>query len=176
MTQPSLDGFIAAVREYCSLAEGDQSLSPQDLWRVRELLLRLIFNMPSVERAPHGVDFDGARPDDIKYATVLKRFSGIRFNSYRVVFDPYDFEAEDEPVVSMLSDDLADIYRDLAEGLNNFENGHPDDACFDWSQSYRSHWARHALNALAAIEINRTDNYEDVEQADAHEPPPSASV
>jgi hypothetical protein len=56
-----------------------------------------------------------------------------------------------------LADDLADIYRDLAEGLSNAEQGHMEDACFDWAQSYQSHWARHAVNALGAIEIYRTD-------------------
>ena len=32
----------------------------------------------------------------------------------------------------------------------------------DWAHSYRIHWARHATNALSAIEIYRTDNFKRV--------------
>ena len=162
MNTPVLDEFIAAVREFCALAEQEGALDETDLWAVRSLLLRLIFHVPAADAAPHGTGFDGAKPDDAAYQRISERFRKFAFNFYRVVFDPHDFEATDEPVVGMLSDDLADIYRDLAEGLSNHEQGHIDEACFDWSFSYRSHWARHALNALSAIEIYRTDGYKDV--------------
>lgn len=104
------------------------------------------------------VDHDGSRPDGEQYAKVARRFAGFPFNVYRVVFDPHDLDAVDEPVTSTLSDDLADIYRDLAEGLNNADQGHLNDACFDWSTSY-SHWGRHTMSALSAIEVYRMDNY-----------------
>jgi hypothetical protein len=164
MNNPSAEGFQAAAEEFCAMARREESLTKSDLWCLRELLVRLIFHIPAVESCPHGADFDGKRLDDEEYARAVKRFSGLPFNFYRVVFDPHDLEANDEPVTGMLADDLADIYRDLAEGLDNARAGHIADACSDWSESYMSHWSRHAVNALASIEIYRTNNYERVEQ------------
>lgn len=158
MISPHLDEFISAAGEFCSLAEKEEPLDESDLWKIRSLLLRLIFHIPAVDVAPHGTGFEGSRPDNVTYERVVRRFSGFPFNLYRVVFDPHDFEATDEPVMGLLSDDLADIYRDLAKGLSNHAQGHRDDACFDWSHSYRHHWARHAVNALAAIEIHRIEH------------------
>jgi hypothetical protein len=90
-------------------------------------------------------------------------------------FDPHDFEAKDEPVVGLLSDDLADICRDLSEGLSSAKSGHIKEACFEWSQSYRTHWSRHAVSALAAIELYRTDNCEIIEQCGPENPIPSGT-
>lgn len=164
MNAPSVEAFQSAAEEFCAMSEGDRQLTRDDLWRFRELLIRLIFHIPAVESHQHGADFEGRRIGDEEFGRAVKRFGELPFNFYRVVFDPHDFEATDEPVTGMLADDLGDIYRDLAEGLDNARKGHIDDACSDWAQSYMSHWARHAVNALAAIEIYRTDNYERVEQ------------
>lgn len=163
MNAPSVEGFQSAAEEFCTMAEMERPLTKNDLWRFRELLIRLIFHIPAVDAHQQGADFDGQRIGDEEFGKAVRRFSVFPFNFYRVVFDPHDFDAKEDPGVGMLADDLGDIYRDLAEGLDNAKNGHLDDACFDWSQSYRYHWARHAVNALAAIEIYRTDNYERVE-------------
>lgn len=163
MISPLLNEFVNAAREFCFLAEQDVPLNEPDLWKIRELLLRLIFHIPAVELAPRGTDFDGVETDRVEYARISKRFEAFAFNSYRFVFDPHDLESVDEPVMGMLSDDLADIYRDLAIGLSNVDQKHLDEACFDWSFSYRSHWARHAVNALAAIELYRTDHCKNID-------------
>jgi hypothetical protein len=164
MKAPPVDEFQSAAEQFCALASNDSPLGLTDLWVIRELLLQLIFHVPAVEDHVHGADFNGRGIDDDEFGRAVGRFAKLPFNFYRVVFDPHDFEAEDEPVTGMLADDLADIYRDLQEGVDNAANGHLDDACFDWCQSYSSHWARHAVNALGAIEIYRTDNNERVEQ------------
>jgi hypothetical protein len=166
MTPPSVEEFAQAAREFCSFAEEEQQVESRDIWKIRQWLIQLIYHIPAVEKATHGSSHEGRGPDASTYARVLKRFGCLPFDLYRVVFDPHkidDSDDSDEPVMGMLSDDLADIYRDLAEGLSNAELGHMDDACSDWHFSYRSHWARHAVSALMAIEIGRTDSYEDAE-------------
>ncbi|MES2439524.1 MAG: DUF5063 domain-containing protein [Verrucomicrobiota bacterium] len=163
MNHSTIDGFVNAAREYCELAEQDNNVTASDLGTVRELLLRLIYHIPAIEKAPHSAEFDGLGPDDSNYLRIAKRFSGFSFNFYSVIFDPHAITPPDEPVMCMLSDDLADIYRDLAQGLDNANKGHLAEACFDWSHSYKYHWARHAVNALMAIEIRRTDNNDEVE-------------
>jgi hypothetical protein len=158
MKEPSIEEFRKAAEEFCKLAAAEKPVTIGDLWLIRGLLLRLIFHISAVEAHQHRADFDGLRLDGAELHRSVERFGSFPFNLYRVVFDPHDFDATDEPATGMLADDLSDIYRDLHEGLNGARNHHLNDACFDWAHSYTHHWARHAVNALAAIEIYRTDN------------------
>ncbi|MEM7386364.1 MAG: DUF5063 domain-containing protein [Verrucomicrobiota bacterium] len=158
MNAPTVEAFRAAAEAFCLIAQGKEPLDHRDLYRLRELLLQLIFHVTAVENHPHDRQREGKPLRDDAFGQAVERFSHFPFNLYRVVFDPHDFEADDEPVTGMLSDDLADIYRDLAPGLDNARSGHLDDACFDWSESYRCHWSHHAVNALKAIESFRMDH------------------
>ena len=155
MATASLVEFRLAAEEFCGLAEAGRPLVAADLWRIRGLLLRLLLHIPAVEKHPQGVATTGRRPGEAEFGRALHRFGDFPFRFYRVVFDPHDLEAEDEPVMGMLADDLADIYRDLAEGLDQARQGNLEAACFDWCLSYRTHWARHAVHALTAIELYR---------------------
>jgi hypothetical protein len=70
---------------------------------------------------------------------------------YRSV-DPFPIESEDEPSVGSLADDLADIWRDVTEGLLALEIGSPEaDVIFHWRYLLDVHWGRHAVDALAAL-------------------------
>lgn len=167
MKDPSVGEFCLAAEQFCEIAACEAPVTIEDLWSIRELLLRLIFHIPAVEAHQHSAEFDGHRMNAERYDKAMRRFSELPFNLYQIAFDPHDFSADDQLVMGMLADDLADIYRDLAEGLDNFRQGHPDDACFDWSQSYSFHWARHAVHALTAIELYRTDHQARVGRAKA---------
>lgn len=156
VTRPSIDAFVATVREFVGLVDSDL---PVELFDVRRLLLLLQFHITAVETAPHAADSDGIRPDDDSYRRAVGRFGGLGFDFYRVVFDPHHLDATEDPVFGNLSDDLADIYRDLADGLSMAEAGHIVDACREWSFSYQAHWARHASHALVAIELYRTEHF-----------------
>lgn len=74
------------------------------------------------------------------------------FQYYRVVFNPFDFDATDEPVTGDLHDDLADIYGDLWHGLQAHQSGEVGEALFLWADSYFFHWGHHATSALYAID------------------------
>ena len=156
---PSVESFVECAREFCSLAEASRTFGASELWRVRSVLLQLLYHMPAIETSPQAAEHDGLRPDDDTYRRISTRFAAAPFNFYRVVFDPHDFDATDEPVTGMLSDDLGDIYRDLSQGLSSADSGHLEDACFEWTLSYRTHWARHAVQALSAIETFRLERY-----------------
>jgi hypothetical protein len=66
---------------------------------------------------------------------------------YWQVFDP---TKDSEAIHGSLADDIADIYRDIKEGLGLQD---PDitlqrDAIWSWRLGYYSHWGQHAINAL----------------------------
>ena len=156
MNRPSINTFVDVVREFVALVDSDHAV---ELFTVRRLLLVLQFHITAVETAPHAAAFDGTRPDEASWRRAFGRFGGLGFDFYRVVFDPHDLDATDEPVFGHLSDDLADIYRDVAHGLSMADAGYIEDACREWSSSYQFHWARHASHALAAIELYRTEHF-----------------
>ena len=58
------------------------------------------------------------------------------------------------PVAGSLSDDLADIWRDLKLGLLAMESDAADrsaDIAWHWRFSFESHWAQHAAGAIGGL-------------------------
>ena len=54
-----------------------------------------------------------------------------------------------------LADDLADIYRDVKNGLVAEQAGaaaRPNDVLWTWRFAFESHWATHAADALRALQ------------------------
>lgn len=75
-----------------------------------------------------------------------KKFGDHRF--YWAVFNPYEVSS---PVACDLGDDLADIYRDIKDGLVAFNKGDATESLWHWQNSFRSHWGSHLVNAIRAI-------------------------
>ncbi len=163
MCPPDLRDFLTVARSFCALAEQDipDTQDETDLWRIRELLLQLMHHIPAVDAAPRFGAGEIVKTDDASYARAVSRFSGFVFNLHRAVFDPHDLESE-EPTLALLSDHLADIYRDLSNGLGHADQGNIEAACLAWSFSYQVHWGRHAVSAFMAIELYRINEYKDV--------------
>jgi Domain of unknown function (DUF5063) len=72
--------------------------------------------------------------------------------AYRKVFDP--FASDDGSVTTTLSDDLADIYCDLQEGLLHMPTNSdvvPRSTIWQWKFNMQIHWGRHAVSALNAL-------------------------
>ena len=78
------------------------------------------------------------------------------YDAYSFVFDPYDLGSE--AGTAKLSDDLADIYRELDEGLALFDAGRTGEAVWQWRFTFDSHWGRHAAHAIYALHILRIDH------------------
>lgn len=69
---------------------------------------------------------------------------------YWEVFDPP--EGEQSPDARLLSDDLADIHRDIDEGLAHYREATADnDAVWTWRFTFEHHWGAHAASAIRAI-------------------------
>ncbi len=57
----------------------------------------------------------------------------------------------EEPGIGSLSDDIADIYRDVVSGLVEFESGRRAEALWEWGFNFRHHWGAHATGAIRAV-------------------------
>lgn len=72
---------------------------------------------------------------------------------YWCVFEPFEPEKPDS-IVGSISDDLADIWRDLRADLTEIDSGKATsitDAVWHWRFSFETHWAQHAAGAIVAL-------------------------
>lgn len=69
---------------------------------------------------------------------------------YWEVFDP---TKDSEAIRGSLADDIADVYRDIKEGLGcqDLDLALQGDAIWEWRVGFYSHWGKHAIDALRTI-------------------------
>ena len=135
--------------EFCSLIEQtgikEQTFSDR-LSRILAELVYAVLRIPDDGLADAGAEnYERRDYDEIRAA-----LPQLPFQHYREIFDAFDWE-DDEPVVGDLYDDLADIYRDLSEGLFIHQHVSNTEAERYWRQSFRYHWGEHATSALRAL-------------------------
>src|SRR5689334_392569 len=121
--------FAAAAEAFILLVDSSAALPPVEF--VHELEHRIVDlyaaaltlepGEPSEEDLPPRVSDDEVRA---VYGHVSAKLGD--FNFYSLIFDP--FEPGEKPVDTSLADDIADIYRDVREGLDAFREGHVSDA------------------------------------------------
>ncbi len=151
----AVDRFILLVREYCCWAEGQALPSEEEAKRATGLLARLYaaaLELPSIEPQSDELG-EGVSDDELQ--RVCKRFASLPFQYYFEIFNPVAAPPE-EAVLGDLCDDLADIYRDLKDGLAMLEGGSERDAIFHWKTHFEFHWGRHTTSALHALHCYRT--------------------
>lgn len=100
-------------------------------------------------------------PTTAEWEAVYRRMSALPFQHYSCV-EPGAEDAEDLGVGD-LHDDLADIWRDVREGLEHWRAGRPGDALFHWHSLFRVHWGAHAADALRELHARLRGHHEGAE-------------
>jgi hypothetical protein len=149
-----VEAFIDAARGYCSLIEAVDALTRgQFVWEVGERLTRLYaaaYELPRIDPTGAGETKDPV--SDAERLAVARRLRETlgELDHYRRVYDPFD--RSDSAFEGSLSDDLADIYRDVDQGLRALASDTPQtDVVWGWRESFGHHWGIHAGAALYAI-------------------------
>jgi len=154
---PPVLEFRGLAFKYCALIE-----SHRELTRLKFLKMCLDLLPDLYKKALVLPRFEPTRESlperSIKHDEWADLFGSIRerlgkYDSYREVFDPI-FPEQDDPTQSSLADDLADIYRDLKNGLIYWDMVSPtryEDAVWEWSFNFACHWGQHLTSALRAI-------------------------
>ena len=125
--------------------------------KIYESLAELVLEVQRLPKvAEKNVDVSRADPNlsHEKWELIYKRMKSNlgNYEHYRKIFDARP--SNDEPPISgSIADDLADIYRDLQDGLRRLESDpdHPATAIGDWRMSFAIHWGKHAVHAIAAL-------------------------
>jgi hypothetical protein len=94
---------------------------------------------------------------------LARMFDGV--DTYTYNFDPYTPEI----VTSQLSDDLASVATDVANGLRHFRAGNVEEALWWWQFSYVSSWGNIASAVLRALQSVVTHDRLDTELPDEEE-------
>jgi hypothetical protein len=145
----AINQFATATQEFCGWAESASAAGEIEMFIARRHLARLTslaLDLPKSES-------DDIAPVEISHedwTAMYKRFGALPVNYYGHCFDPLQVPAE-EPTLGDLADDLADIWRDLKEGLILWEAGHMNAAVFEWRENFTIHWGRHAASALYTL-------------------------
>jgi hypothetical protein len=144
--------FAAAAERYCAWAESTPESAYGEVDKAIRLLLELVarvLDLPPTE--PGEEDFE--RPTHEQWKAVFRRFATLPIQHYGT-HSPQDLE--DTPVlIGDLHDDLADVWRDIREGLAAYAAGDRDSACWQWSFSFGNHWGEHAAEALRVLVLTR---------------------
>lgn len=146
--------FIASAEEFCSLIECRQLLAGLPLVRECAPRLACLYSAAlSLSLFPAETDSDNLIEDVFSFdqSQALFRELGEKLGMVRwywEVFDPYE---ESAPGIGDLADDMADIYRELKNGLFAFTKGPANEAIWHWQNGFRSHWGDHVVDALRAM-------------------------
>jgi hypothetical protein len=150
----SVESFKSFAERYCAFIESSESLMRGEfVWQLAEHFvalydagMKLPFAMgDDATDAPESISHDEWR---VLYERLGAKLGDV--DDYSFMFDPYDSTAT--PVIGSLSDDAADVYRDLRNGLGVLaEGGALEDAVWEWHFGFDNHWGRHTAHALYAL-------------------------
>lgn len=149
----SIHEFSVAAREYCKFIEEDETTKSQDyVLRCLQLLLTLHLRglkLPGLGtgKSENGIGLEQWQVIRARIASRLDR------DAYSMIFEPFD--ESPAPLLGSLSDDLADIWKDLKEGLLQFDLGTTsgiENAVWMWRFGLEYHWGtRHSAHAIGAL-------------------------
>lgn len=170
--------FVAVANEFCKYSERASALKGDELLKILQRILPLMYLKASL--LPQLTPFfeDGnekfvTESDWTRINETLKEKFGTA-NDYLEVFDEKIKESE-EPVLSSISENMADIYQDIKDFLLLYQTGTSEvmnDAVWECRMNFENFWGQKLLNSMRAIhkfiysgeEIGKVEN--DVDKND----------
>jgi hypothetical protein len=150
-----LQNFADVARRYCAWCEGIPGDAETEARTAVELLVQLMRAIAPVELGAGGGDAPGISNED--WQQMYARFASMPFRYYRAEFDPLNID-DTERGMGDVADDLADIWRDLKEGLSLYDVNDLAGAAWEWRFNFDHHWGRHTTSALYPLHCWLADN------------------
>jgi len=149
--------FVAAANEFCKYAEHAGEMKGDELLKILQRILPYLYIkaslLPSLE--PYFEDGNEKfvnESDWFRIHDALREKFGTA-DDYLEVFDEKINES-DGPVVSSISENMADIYQDLKDFLLLYQTGTQEvmnDAVWECRQNFENFWGQKLTNSLRAI-------------------------
>lgn len=149
--------FVAVANEYCRYAEHASELKGEELLKILQRLLPLLYIKASFLPELTPLFDDGnekfvTEHDWYRIHDAFKTKFGTA-NDYLEVFDERINES-DQPIVSSLAENMADIYQDMKDFLLLYQTGTTEvmnDALWECRMNFENYWGQKLVNALRAI-------------------------
>jgi hypothetical protein len=158
---PAAIRFSETAQEFCILIETAKSFERRAFFeRCFQLVARLVSEAVELPDIEGELDTMRGQVTLDAYRAVVDglEFQAAEHDSYKMVFDPWEEAAE--PIYGSVSNDLADIWRDLKRGLLALAAGSLPNAICDWRFSFQHHWgpfhATHVLRPLFSFVFEDT--------------------
>jgi len=146
--QQAAAAFAAVARRYCRWADAPPCEPRTEILLARDLLATLQSSCLLLSEAAIGGDHETVAVPQSHWEAVRSRFSILPIDEYWEVYDPF---SDEDPVIVSIRDSLADIDRDLRQGLDLFDAGKVGEAAWHWRVLHGVHWGRQLLGAQRAI-------------------------
>ncbi len=126
--------------------------------------------LPDADAYDEWVESETPATSTTSYKRLVRGLGAIldEADAYARLAHPYDSDPDDVVEVR-LSDDIAEIYRALGDGLDAYDAGFRMHAVAEWQETYRVHWGHHAASAVVALHALLAFGVEEDEDEDAGE-------
>jgi hypothetical protein len=149
--------FVAVANEFCKYAEHAQQLKGDELLKILQRILPLMYLKASLLPQLEPFFEDGnekfvTESDWMNINDLLKEKFGTA-NDYLEVFDEKINETEG-PVISSISENMADIYQDMKDFLLLYQTGTGEvmnDAIWECRMNFENFWGQKLVNSMRAI-------------------------
>ncbi len=148
--------YLESARLFCEFMESTEAIDANDFLKgVRLLLLKLYERalfFPLHDGDPNEDTDDLLGDNYYKVAKLIGQKVG-KTDFYLQMFDPTN-SSDDKPVGGSLTDDLADIYRDLKRALLQLDTDSEvakEDALWSLHFLFSIHYGQHIVNGIYAI-------------------------
>jgi hypothetical protein len=149
--------FVAVANEFCKYAERASELMGDELLKILQRILPLMYLKASLlpQLSPFFEDGNEkfvTESDWIVIHNALKEKFGTA-DDYLEVFDEKMNDSEG-PVVSSISENMADIYQDMKDFLLLYQTGTAEvmnDAVWECRMNFENFWGQKLVNSMRAI-------------------------
>lgn len=149
-TASPLDTFALEARAFCAWATGTDGSTMSAAAALRRVASLYVAALSLPQPFGPGLSSEYRSADAPNRHLVLGRVATLPLNRYWEVYAP-NTETPEEPVAGSLTDDIQDIYDNVARGLELFDAGNHSEALFEWGFGFRIHWGEHATGAVRAL-------------------------
>lgn len=149
--------FVAVANEFCKYAERAAEVKGEDLLKILQRLLPLLYIKASLlpELEPVFEDGNEKFVTEEKWISIHETFRS-KFGTADDYLEVFDEKIKDTegPVTSSISENLADIYQDIKDFLLLYQTGTDEvmnDAIWECRMNFENIWGQKLLNGLRAI-------------------------
>ncbi|MDD7986083.1 DUF5063 domain-containing protein [Lentisphaera marina] len=151
-TNEIFDNLVTAAQNFCDWAENEPTDTENEArigLQNMSLLYAALLGLAGLD-LPDEEDFHSEKRIPIdQWRNVYDRFDSLPVTSYVDVINP--LQSDDELIRTDIQEELADIYQDVAEGLELYRSGLKNDGLWHWRLTFEYHWGRRLLSVMNTL-------------------------